>query len=71
MSNAAEARKQVEVLLYEKIIGFYDRRKARVDTDPKWAEGNPILLMSKKMKAANFRFYYHRSWTNLQRKVRL
>lgn len=42
MSNAAEARKQVEVLLYEKIIGFYDRRKARVDTDPKWAEGNPI-----------------------------
>ena len=44
LEDAAEARREAEAILNDQAAEFYDRWKAKADTNPEWAENNPIRL---------------------------
>lgn len=44
---AAAVRKEAEKVLHQEFIAFYERWKARADSDPEWGDNNPILVRVK------------------------
>lgn len=48
VEQAAEARKEAEEILYDKVSDFYDMWKQRAMSDPVWAERNPISIQVNK-----------------------
>ena len=48
IDQAAEARKEAEEILYDKVSDFYDMWKQRAIADPAWAERNPISIQVNK-----------------------
>ena len=48
IEQAAQARKEAEEILYNKVSAFYDVWKQRAIDDPAWAEKNPISIQVNK-----------------------
>ena len=48
IEQAAQARKEAEEILYDKVSAFYDVWKQRAIDDPAWAEKNPISIQVNK-----------------------
>ena len=49
IEQAIKARKEAEHLLFDGTASHYERWKARAETDPEWAEENPLqIIVSKK-----------------------
>lgn len=48
IEDAAQARREAEVILFERTAAFYERWKQKADTDPQWAQENPIKIHVKK-----------------------
>lgn len=48
IEQAAEARREAEEILYDKVSAFYDMWKQRAIDDPAWAERNPISIQVSK-----------------------
>ena len=48
IEQAAEARREAEEILYDKVSAFYDMWKQRAIDDPAWAERNPISIQVNK-----------------------
>lgn len=47
---AAQARRDAEELLFDKVSDFYQKWKSKADEDPEWAEMNPIEIKVEKTK---------------------
>lgn len=52
IEEAAEARHEAEVVLFDGVASHYDRWKARADIDPEWAKDNPIVITVNKKSAS-------------------
>lgn len=50
IEQAAEARREAEEILYDKVSAFYDMWKQRAIDDPAWAERNPISIQVSKSR---------------------
>lgn len=48
--QAAEARKEAEEMLYDRVSDFYDKWKQRAIEDPAWAETNPVSIRVNKSR---------------------
>lgn len=44
LADAAEARREAEEALNDRVTTFYDRWKMKADADPAWAASNPIRI---------------------------
>lgn len=45
IDDAIKARKEAEELLFDGSVAHYERWKAKADTDPEWAENNPVEII--------------------------
>ena len=45
IEDAAEARKEAEEVLFDGVAEHYQKWKEYADTDPDWAEQNPIQVI--------------------------
>ena len=48
IDDAASARREAEILLFDGAAAHYDRWKKRADEDPAWAASNPISIQVEK-----------------------
>lgn len=44
LEDAAQARKEAEIALNDRVVEFYDKWKERASCDPSWAEQNPVRI---------------------------
>ena len=54
IEDAVKAREIAREQLFDNVAAFYERWKQRADTDPKWAEENPIRISVEKHQRAEF-----------------
>ena len=52
IEDAAKAREEAEHLLFDGTAAHYERWKARAETDPAWAEENPLQIFVSKKNTA-------------------